>query len=68
VSSRRITSLDLTNTMSGLADVTRMSGGMVEWGLVGMLHAGCGNTNVCACGMCACMCACMVIELHMCAV
>ena len=27
------TSLGLTNTMSGLADVTRMSGGMVEWGL-----------------------------------
>jgi len=32
VSSTRITSLHLTNTMSGLADVTRMSGGMVEWG------------------------------------
>ena len=33
MSSRRITSPGLTNTMSGLADVTRMSGGMVEWGL-----------------------------------
>jgi len=29
----QIPSLGLTNTMSGLADVTRMSGGMVEWGL-----------------------------------
>ena len=33
MSSSRITSPGLTNTMSGLADVTRMSGGMVEWGL-----------------------------------